>query len=71
MEQQAACGIAGVDVLIEDVQMDLLAGQGLGNLAQMEGGASEPVEARHHECIPLPDIVEAGMQLGRGCTLVL
>src|SRR5882724_544438 len=30
----------------------------------MEGGASEPVEARHHECIPLPDIVQAGTQLG-------
>jgi len=26
MEQQAACGIARVDVLVEDVQVDLLPG---------------------------------------------
>jgi hypothetical protein len=64
MEQQAAGGIARVDVLIEDVEIDLLPGQGLGNLAQMSGGACELVEARHHEGIPLPDIVQAGTQLG-------
>jgi hypothetical protein len=56
MKQQTPGGIAGIDVLIEDVQVDALALEFLGKLAQMPGGACQAVEARHHERIAFPDI---------------
>jgi hypothetical protein len=58
MEQQASRGIAGVDMLIEDLEMDLLAVECRSDLAQMQGGAGEPIEARHHERVPFPHIFQ-------------
>jgi len=66
MEQQASRGIARIDMLIAHLQVHLLVGHGLGNLAQMQGGTGEPVEARHHERIALPHIVQARAELGPG-----
>jgi len=37
IKEEAAGRISGVDVLIEHVEMHLLLGQGLGDLAQMQG----------------------------------
>jgi len=56
VEQQAPRGITGVDMLIEDLQVDLFALQFVGDPAQLQGGACEPIETRHHERITFADI---------------
>jgi len=45
-------------VLIEDLEVDLLAVEFGGNLAQMQRGAGEPIQARDHERIAFPDIFQ-------------
>jgi hypothetical protein len=58
MKQQASGGITGIEVLIENLEMDLLAVEFCGNLAQMERRAGEPIQARDHQGITFPDIVQ-------------
>ena len=58
MKQQASSGITGVEVLIEDLEVDLLAVEFGGNLAQVQRRAGEPVQARDHERIAFPDIFQ-------------
>jgi hypothetical protein len=61
VEQQMSSRITGVDMLIEDLQVHLLAVEFGGNLAQMQCGAGEPVQAGHDEGIPFPDIFQTGL----------
>lgn len=42
--------------------MNLLALEFVGNLAQMQRRAGQPVQARHHERIVLPDLLQAGLE---------
>jgi hypothetical protein len=62
VEEQTACRIAGVDVLIERVQVNPFACKYIGNMAQMEGGAGQSVQAGHHEHIAFPDIFQTVVQ---------
>ena len=45
-------------MLIENLEMDLLAVEFGRDLAEMQGGAGEPVQARHHERVPFPHVVQ-------------
>ena len=58
MKQQASGGITGVEVLIEDLEVDLFAVEFGGNLAQMQRGAGEPIQARDHERVAFPNIFQ-------------
>jgi hypothetical protein len=44
-------------MLIEHLEVDLLACQFSGNLTQMQRGAGEPVQARDHEGVAFPGSV--------------
>jgi hypothetical protein len=46
-------------MLIEHLQVDLLARQFGGNLAQMQRGAGKPVQARDHKGVPFPHVFQA------------
>jgi hypothetical protein len=59
VEQQASGRITGVKMLIEDLEVDLLARQFGGNPAQIQPGAGEPVQARHHERVAFLYIFQA------------
>ena len=50
--------LLGVDMLIEDLELDLLALEFGRDLAEMQGGAGEPIQARHHERVPVPHILQ-------------
>ena len=63
LKQQASHHIADVELLIEDLEMDLLAVEFRSDLAEMQGGAGEPVEACHHERVPFPHIVQTRRSL--------
>ena len=74
VEQQAPRGITGIDMLVEDLQVDLFALQFVGDPAQLQGGACQPIEARYYERIAFPDIFQTGVQsrsLARGTTRFL
>ena len=45
IEDKPSGGVGGVNILIQDFQRDFLFLQRFGNLAQMQGGASQTVEA--------------------------
>ncbi len=62
VEEQALYGITGVDMLIENLQVDLFALQRVGDPAQMQGGACQPIEACHHERITFPDIFQTSVR---------
>jgi hypothetical protein len=73
-EQQAPRGITGVEILVEDLQVDLFALQCVSDPAQLQGGACQLIETRHHERIAFPDIFQTGVQsrpLARGTTHLL
>jgi hypothetical protein len=48
VKQQTASGIAGIDTLIEHMQVDPFPGQHLGDLTQMPGRAGQPIQAGDH-----------------------
>jgi hypothetical protein len=64
VEQQAAGRSTGVEMLIAHLKVDLLARQFGGNLAQMQRGAGEPVQARHHEGVAFPHLFQARLSSG-------
>ena len=66
IEEQPSGRIACIDVLVEDLQVHVLARERLGHLAQMQGRAGQPIEARHHERIAFPHIIQARAELGTG-----
>ena len=59
VEQQTACRVAGVNVLIEHLEVHSFPCQCIGNVAQMEGGAGQPIQAGYHERVAFPDIFQA------------
>jgi len=60
--QQATGGIAGVDVVIEDMQIDMFAFEHAGHLAQVPSRPGEAVQTGDHERIAFPEIVQAGAE---------
>jgi hypothetical protein len=48
VKQQTARGIAGIDALVEHMQVDLFPDEDLGDLAQMPGRAGQPIQAGDH-----------------------
>jgi len=48
VKQQTASGIAGIDALVEYMQVDPFPGQDLGDLTQMPGRAGQPIQAGDH-----------------------
>ena len=53
MEQQAACGAAGIDRLVEDDQVHLLGGDLSRDLGQVEDRASQAIKSRDDELVAL------------------
>ncbi len=43
IEEQAAGRITRIEVLVHDLEVDLLAGECIGDLTQVQGGASQAV----------------------------
>lgn len=64
VEEEPPGGIGRVDVLIEDDKIDALLAQVLGNLAKMERGPGQPVDAGDDQLITFTDIVQAVLELG-------
>jgi hypothetical protein len=50
--------------MVQDLEVDALRLEGLGDLAQMQGEARQPVEAGDDERIAGPDILQAGFGAG-------
>lgn len=64
IEQQTARRIVRIDALIEDLEIDLFSGKLFRDLAQMQGRASQPIQAGHDEGIAFPDVLQALLQAG-------
>ena len=67
VEQQAAGRTASIDRLVEDDEVNLLRGDLGRDLGEVEHGAGEAVEPRHHEMVALAD---EGERMGERLTLV-
>jgi hypothetical protein len=50
--------------LIEHLQVHAFALQDLGDLAQVQGGAGQPIQAREHQRIARVDVLQAGLKTG-------
>ena len=61
MEQQTAGGVTGIDILIQYLQIHLLALEFVSHLAQMQGGTGQTVQSGHHQGVALPDIFQTGL----------
>lgn len=64
VEEQPSRGGVRVDLLIQDLQVDAFALQLRSDLAQVQRGTGQPVQARHHERIAVAHILQAGRQAG-------
>lgn len=58
MEHEPSGRITCGDLLIEDLEMHLLAGEFGRDLTQMQGGPCEPVETGHNERITFADVFQ-------------
>ena len=62
-------------MLIENLEVHLLALEFVGDLTQMQCRARQPIQARHHERIALSDILQACLEpralAGRAAFLLL
>ena len=56
--------IGRIDVLVQYLKVDLFTLEFISDLAQMQGGAGQSVQACDNECIAIPDVLQAGLQPG-------
>ena len=57
VKQQATRGIAGINVLIEHLEIDLFAFKFVGDLTQMQGRTRQPIQTSNNNGITFPHIL--------------
>jgi hypothetical protein len=66
VKQEAPCGAAGIDRLVEDDEVHLLGGDFRCYLRQVENRTSQAVEPRYHELVAFTD---EGQSVGKSLAL--
>lgn len=64
VEQKTSRCIGRIDVLVQYLKVDLFTLELISDLAQMQGGAGQSVQACDNEYVALSDVFQAGLQPG-------